>query len=110
MMEKQKTAIASIDNATATSIGTPCLICGDTVTIAFYYAGPKICDKCKEAVLHVRQKLERDPLEPILDTAVAVVSNTFPCNDCDIGWASISSKGCTGCEDTCEKFAKWEAE
>lgn len=107
MMKNSETAIASIDNATATSIGTPCLICGDTVSIASCYVGPKICDKCKEAVLHVRQQLERDPLEPILDTAV---SDTCPCNDCEVGWGSLSSEGYKGCEDTCKKFAKWRAE
>lgn len=91
-----------IRSAAPRSVRTPCLICGDTVSIIPYYAGPRICDKCKKAVLSVREKLERN--EPFLDTAV---SDVCPCNDCEVGWASLSVEGCVGCEDTCEKFAKW---
>lgn len=30
-----------------------------------------------------------------------------PCNDCEIGWARISSEGVTGCHDHCEKLRAW---
>lgn len=51
----------------ALSLGTPCLICEETVTISRPSDGVKICDRCKKAVLHIRQQLERNPCEPILD-------------------------------------------
>lgn len=38
--------------------GTPCLICGETVEINQHYQVPKICDKCKNAVMSVRRLLE----------------------------------------------------
>ena len=39
-------------------IGTPCLICGDTVKIKYYGDTPKICNKCKAAVIAMREKMD----------------------------------------------------
>lgn len=39
-------------------LGTPCLICGETVEIDQHSQVPKICDKCKNAVMSVRRLLE----------------------------------------------------
>ena len=36
-------------------IGTPCLVCGEAVKIKDPNDTPKICDKCKEAILRVRR-------------------------------------------------------
>lgn len=44
-------------NATST-IGTPCMICGETVVIDDPSQAPRICDKCKDAVVSVRGLLE----------------------------------------------------
>ena len=49
--------ITATAGLTAT-LGTPCLICGETVDIGFP-CGPKICDACKKAILHVRENLEK---------------------------------------------------
>lgn len=38
-------------------IGTPCLICGDSVKIQYPNETPKICDKCKAAVMAMREKM-----------------------------------------------------
>ena len=38
--------------------GTPCLICGETVERDQYSQVPKICDKCKNAVMSVRRLLD----------------------------------------------------
>jgi hypothetical protein len=46
------------------SYDTPCLICGEAVPGNHSSA---ICDKCKNAVMYIRNNLERDPCEPILD-------------------------------------------
>ena len=39
--------------------GTPCLICGEIVKISnLYERQPKICDKCKAAVMAMREKMD----------------------------------------------------
>ena len=45
------------------SIGTPCLICGETVVIQYYCDVPKICDKCKAAVMVMREQMDRERRE-----------------------------------------------
>ena len=40
-----------------TTFGVPCLICGETVFIDIYGAGPRVCDSCKEAIQFVKDKL-----------------------------------------------------
>ena len=40
-----------------TTFGTPCLICGETVFVDIYGAGPKVCTSCKEAIQFVKDKL-----------------------------------------------------
>jgi hypothetical protein len=40
-----------------TTFGTPCIICGETVFVDIYGAGPKVCNSCKEAVQFVKDKL-----------------------------------------------------
>lgn len=46
-----------------------CILCGEVVRYTDYpiYTYMEVCDKCKAAVMHIREKLERDPLQPILD-------------------------------------------
>jgi hypothetical protein len=38
------------------SIETPCLICGEGVPVFGSYYTPKICEKCKAAVMKVREQ------------------------------------------------------
>ena len=40
-----------------TTIGTSCLICGDTIFVDVCGLGPKVCDGCKEAIQFVKDKL-----------------------------------------------------
>lgn len=40
-----------------TTLGVPCIICGETVSIDIYGMGPKVCDSCKEAIQFVKDKL-----------------------------------------------------
>lgn len=42
------------------SIGTKCLICGETVPIFDYKDTPKICDECKAAIMIMRKKMDRE--------------------------------------------------
>lgn len=60
----QQTITAKIPTPENSGIGTPCLICGETVRIAHYRDAPKICNKCKEAVLKMRSYLVSNPSEP----------------------------------------------
>ena len=53
------TAVASIFNSACAKIGTPCLICGETVEIGYFGGGPKICEECKQAVVHVKELLKK---------------------------------------------------
>ena len=47
--------IASVKiDCTAVEIGTPCLICGESVPVFGGHYAPKICEKCKAAVMKVR--------------------------------------------------------
>lgn len=52
------TNVASIFDCVA-EIGFPCMICGDSIPTDFVYGGPKICTKCKKAVMYIREKLEK---------------------------------------------------
>ena len=48
--------------------GVACLICGESVRISEQpIYGQEVCYKCKAAILKMRENLERDPTEPILD-------------------------------------------
>ena len=40
----------------AVEIGTPCLICGDAVPVFGIGYTPQICEKCKAAVMKVRNQ------------------------------------------------------
>lgn len=46
-------------------LGTPCLICGDSVKIQYPNETPKICDKCKAAVMAMRAKMDGEERECI---------------------------------------------
>lgn len=60
-IEPVSTGIASILNSQCyAEIGTPCLVCGETVVVGFVGGGPRICKECKQAVLHVRDLLKKN--------------------------------------------------
>ena len=40
------------------SIGTACLVCGEGVPILGYQSGIKICDKCKAAIMAMREQMD----------------------------------------------------
>lgn len=59
-IELGSTGIANIfDSLCHSEIGTPCLICGESVAVDFVGSGPKICEDCKQAVLHVKELLKK---------------------------------------------------
>lgn len=33
--------------------------------------------------------------------------NKCPCDDCQIGWGSISNKGFRDCTNSCDQYQKW---
>lgn len=59
-VELVSTGIASIFGSQGCSeLGTPCLICGKSVVLDFVGSGHKICEECKQAVLHVKELLKK---------------------------------------------------
>ena len=76
--ERQENIREYVDRQVFEAIGfsTPCLVCGDDVPITydeFLCNGntSKICDRCKEAVLIVRQNIEDSAAhKPIYDGMV----------------------------------------
>lgn len=55
-IEKEQRSFDEIVN-----LSTSCLICGEPVPMENPRDYPKICEKCKKAVMHVREKIENDP-------------------------------------------------
>ena len=49
------------ESTTLGSMSVSCLICGAPVPMENPRDYPKICEKCKKAVMHVREKIENDP-------------------------------------------------
>lgn len=43
-----------------TNLGTPCLICGETVLIDIWGIGPKVCDSCKKAIELIKEKFKEE--------------------------------------------------
>lgn len=33
--------------------------------------------------------------------------NMYPCTNCGVGWASVSTQGCKSCHDDCEKIKEY---
>lgn len=58
------------ESTTLGSMSVSCLICGAPVPIENPRDYPKICEKCKEAVMFVREKIENDP-ERFIDKYLA---------------------------------------
>ena len=47
------------------SIGTLCLVCGESVPIFDYKDVPKICDKCKAAIMAMREQMDRERITDV---------------------------------------------
>ena len=45
------------------SIGTLCLVCGESVPIFDHRDIPKICDKCKVAIMAMREQMDGERSE-----------------------------------------------
>lgn len=58
-MEPSPIVSTCFDTTTAVEIGTPCLICGETVPTG-YYGGPKICSECKKTVAYLKNRFKED--------------------------------------------------
>lgn len=47
--------------ATEVSFGTSCLVCDEYIPLHSYFDhGPKICEKCKGAILKMREYMKED--------------------------------------------------
>lgn len=58
---------ATLTPPTKTMKLVPCLICGEELSVELHEPHAKICEKCKEAVMKVRERMDWDPCTPILD-------------------------------------------
>ena len=43
-----------------TTFGTPCIICGETVFVDIWGAGPRACDSCKKAIKFIKEKFKEE--------------------------------------------------
>ena len=68
---KPETKYATISTpATMGELGVACLICGECVKLSEHEESqPKVCDKCKHAIMHIRKQIEQpaDYTVPVLD-------------------------------------------
>lgn len=57
----EQSPIISMGTATAVAaeIGTPCLICGESIPTG-YFSGPKICRDCKKAVAYIKNRFKEE--------------------------------------------------
>jgi hypothetical protein len=55
--ESESIKVAKIYN-TQVEIETPCLICGEGIPTWFGVCSPKVCNKCRDAVMAMRKKME----------------------------------------------------
>ena len=58
MERNQVTKNIIVQNNTRPSLSTKCIICGEPVPISDLREAYKVCDKCKRAVLHIRDRME----------------------------------------------------
>ena len=42
------------------SFGTSCLVCDECIPLSPFDHGPKICEKCKRAILKMREYMKED--------------------------------------------------
>jgi uncharacterized protein (DUF983 family) len=55
-MENEKNTTTVIIDAFQAAVEAPCLICGEGVPVFGSYYAPKVCEKCKAAVMKVREQ------------------------------------------------------
>ena len=67
------------------------------------------CYSCVcEEVYNALAKLKYyEDLEEEGKLVILSVQDIHPCRNCDTGWGSISSEGCHGCEETCERLRQY---
>lgn len=84
-MSFDKWAITSKDDGIEIAIAKPCLICGDTIGVKSVYAADVICDKCKAAVMKVREEIELlEEKEKTCSECVhdRISASEWPCINC----------------------------
>ena len=64
------------------------------------------CNEC--GIYEAIQKLAYyEDLEEQGRLIILTVQDIHPCNSCDVGWGSISSKECHTCHETCERLKEY---
>lgn len=68
-------------------------------------------EPCEMTTKDIRIALERlayyEDLEESDKLIILEPTDEYPCRNCDVGWGSISSDGCTSCKDSCIRFKEF---
>jgi hypothetical protein len=57
--------------------------------------------------LAIQKLAEYEDLEEQGRLIILTVQDIHPCRNCGVGWGSISSDGCHGCEETCVRLKEY---
>ena len=80
--------------------------CGSNCKYDFKYCKfneencPTLCDIYEKLAFY-------EDLEEKGELSVMYGVNYYPCTNCGMGWASISTQGCKSCHDDCEKLKEY---
>ena len=80
--------------------------CGSNCKYDFQYCNPDN-GNCP-TISEIYKKLAfYEDLEEKGKLPVVYGVNCYPCTNCSVGWASISTKGCKSCHDDCDKLIEY---
>lgn len=81
--------------------------CGSNCKYDFKYCKDNFAGNCP-TLEEIYEKLAfYEDLEAKGELLVVYGANYYPCTNCGVGWASISTKGCKSCHDDCEKLREY---
>lgn len=80
--------------------------CGDSCEHSYKYCISNL-ENCP-TLCEIYEKLAfYEDLEEKGELPVMYGVNVYPCTNCGVGWASISTQGCKSCHDDCEKLKEY---
>lgn len=80
--------------------------CGTNCKHDYKYCNPE--DGNCPTIDEIYEKLAfYEDLEEKGELPVVYGVNVYPCTNCSVGWASVSTQGCKSCHDDCEKLKEY---
>ena len=68
-------------------------------------------EPCEMQPNHIRLILQKlayyEDLKEEGRMVILNIEDIHPCKNCGVGWGSISSEGCTSCQDTCVRLKEY---